>query len=258
MSTDDFGERTQKPTERRRREARARGEVARSADLVSSSVLLGAAAALWYIAPGLGRTLGVIMRDGLSTNAPMPLTIELATRLLTGLAARLTPGLSSLLLILVAMAALANLIQSGFLWTPQNLLPRFERLDPARGLQRWVSLDTWMSLLAGGIKLSVLVLVLIAFAQLRLSSLRGLATSEPLELFSLAAHLMAEFGLLLSLSLFVLALLDYGYQFWRHEQRLMMTVEEVRREQREDETDPRLRRARRDMATEAATRINGV
>jgi len=43
MSTDEFGERTEQPTDRRRTQARERGNVARSVDLTAAGLLLGAA-----------------------------------------------------------------------------------------------------------------------------------------------------------------------------------------------------------------------
>ena len=255
--SDDFGDRTQKPTERRRREARARGEVARSADLVAASVLLVTMAALGWLGSQLADVLARAMRDGLISAPQSSVTAESAVQTMTVLATRLAVGVVPLLLIAVAAAALGNLVQTGFLWTPAALLPKFERLDLAKGFGRWVSLNAWVALGAGLVKLTVLVAVLIAFVRVRLPSAGPLTQGEPAELLGFAARTIAELGLLLALSLFVLALFDYGWQFWRHEQSLMMTVEELRREQREDSIDPRLRRTRSDLATDAIDRVTG-
>ena len=255
--SDDFGDRTQKPTERRRREARARGEVARSADLVAASVLLVTMAALWWLGPQLTDVLARAMRDGLSSAPRSPFTAESVTQSMTLLAVRLAAGVVPLLLIALATAALGSLVQTGFLWTPAALVPKFERLDLGKGLGRWVSLNSWVALGVALLKLAVLVAVLIAFVRVRLPSAGPLTQGEPAELLGFAARTIVELGLLLALSLFVLALLDYGWQFWRHEQGLMMTVEELRREQREDSIDPRMSRARNDLATEAVSRVTG-
>ena len=255
--SDDFGDRTQKPTERRRREARARGEVARSADLVAASVLLVTLAALWWLGPQLVEVLARIMRDGLSSVPRTPVTAESVALTMSLLATRLAVAVAPLLLIALAAAALGSLVQTGFLWTPAALLPKLERLDLANGLGRWVSWNAWVALGAGLVKLTVLVAVLIAFVRVRLPSAGALTQGEPADLLGFAARTIVELGLLLSLSLFVLALLDYGWQYWRHEQSLMMTVEELRREQREDSIDPRMRRARGDIATEAVSRVTG-
>ncbi len=255
MSAADFGERTQPPTERRRREARARGAVARSADLVAAFVLLAAMAALWWLGPGVAQHLAGTMRSGLSSASALPLTAEVAADMLTLLALRLALAAGPLLLIAVGAAALGSLIQTGFLWTPSLALPKWERVDPANGLGRWMSSGTWVALAMGLVKLATLLGVLVAFARARLSTLGAFSTGEPAELLSLIARSLGELGLLLSLTLFGLALLDYGFQFWRHEQSLLMTVEEVRREQREESLDPRLKRRRDDLAAAA---VSGV
>ena len=255
--SDDFGDRTQKPTERRRREARARGEVARSADLVAASVLLVTLAALWWLGPQLADVLARAMRDGLSSTPRLSVTAESVSQTIALLVTRLAAGVVPLLLISLAAAALGSLVQTGFLWTPAALLPKFERLDLAKGLGQWVSLNSWVALGAGLVKLTVLVAVLIAFVRVRLPSAGPLTQGEPAELLSFAARTIVELGLLLALSLFVLALLDYGWQFWRHERNLMMTVEELRREQREDSIDPRMKRVRSDLATEAVSPVTG-
>ncbi len=255
--SDDFGDRTQKPTERRRREARARGEVARSADLVAASVLLATMAALWWLGPQLADVLARAMRDGLMSASRLPVTAESVAQTTTLLATRLAVGVVPLLLIALAAAAVGSLVQTGFLWTPTALMPKFERLDLAKGLGRWVSLNSWVALGAGLVKLMVLIAVLIAFVRVRLPSAGPLTQGEPAELLGFAARTIVELGLLLALSLFVLSLLDYGWQFWRHEQSLMMTVEELRREQHEDSIDPRMKRTRSDLATEAVSPVIG-
>ncbi len=255
--SDDFGDRTQKPTERRRREARARGEVARSADLVAASVLLVTMAALWWLGPQLADVLARAMRDGLMSAPQSPVSAESVAQTMTLLATRLAAGVVPLLLIVLAAATVGSLVQTGFLWTPAALLPKFERLDLAKGFGRWVSWNAWVALGTGLVKLTVLVAVLIAFVRVRLPSAGPLTQGEPAELLGFAARTIVELGLLLALSLFVLALLDYGWHFWRHEQRLMMTVEELRREQREDSIDPRMKRAHSDLATEAVSPVTG-
>ena len=256
--SDDFGDRTQQPTERRRREARARGEVARSAELVAASVLLMTTAALWWLGPQVADALARAMRDGLSSVPPSSLTAETVAQTMTLLATRLAVGVVPLLLIALAAAALGSLVQTGFLWTPAALLPKWERLDLAKGLGRWMSMNSWISLGTGVVKLTVLIAVLIAFVRVRLPSAGPLTQGEPAELLGFAARTLVELGLLLALSLFVLALVDYGWQYWRHEQSLMMTVEELRREQREDSLDPRMKRARSDLATEAVSPVTGA
>ena len=66
-----------------------------------------------------------------------------------------------------------------------------------------------------------------------------------------SAQLIGELCVQLSACLVLLALVDYGFRFWRHEQGLKMTIEERRREQQDDQVDPRIKQRR----AEAINRI---
>jgi flagellar biosynthesis protein FlhB len=253
MSSDETGERTQPPTERRRREARARGEVARSADLVAALVLLSAMVTLWWLGPSLGTEITGMMREGLSATPRATLTEQAASAIFARLAIRVAGASLPMLLLVMTVAVAANLIQTGFLWVPSSILPRFDRVDPGRSVRRWMSGSVWVGLGAALIRLLVLFAVLIAFVRYRLTSAAPLAEGEPIGLLSLSTGLLGELGVMLSLTLVVLALIDYAYQFWRYEQSLKMTVEEVRREQREDAGNPQIKRRRKEVAASRGT-----
>jgi flagellar biosynthetic protein FlhB len=254
MSTDDTGERTQRPTERRRREARARGEVARSSDLVSALVLLSATLGIWWLGPGLESELAGMMRSTLSSQPPTSINEQVVVETFLHLATRLSIVLLPILFVIAAAAAAASLVQTGFIWVPTAVLPQLERLDMARGFSRWWSMSTWFGLFLSMIKLAILFGVLMTYARVRLISADPLVTGSPSVIYSISTMLIGELAVVLSLSLVVLAIADYGYQFWQAECRLMMTVEEVRREQREDETNPHLKRRRRELAVADTSR----
>lgn len=253
MSTDEIGERTQRPTERRRREARARGEVARSSDLVTALVLLSATLGLWWLGPALGSELAGMMRSAI-TSPSTSIDQQIAVENSAHVAKRLGVVLLPILLLIASVAAAASLVQTGFLWIPTAVLPQAERLDLSRGIGRWWSMSTWFGLLLSVIKLLVLSGVLLTYARMRLTSADALVTGPPSVIYAIATTLIGELALVLSLSLVVLAAADYGYQFWQAERRLKMTIEELRREQREDEANPNLKRRRREMAASEASR----
>lgn len=254
MSTDDTGERTQRPTERRRREARARGEVARSSDLVSALVLLSASLGIWWLGPGLGSELAGMMRSALSSQPLTSINEQVVGENFLHLATRLGTVLLPILFVIAASAATASLVQTGFLWVPTAVLPQLARLDVSRGFSRWSSMPAWFGLILSMIKLAILFCVLVTYASVRLISADPLVTGSASVIYSITTMLIGELAVVLSLSLVVLAIADYGYQFWQAERRLMMTIEEVRREQREDETNPHLKRRRRELAVAEASR----
>jgi len=263
MSTDDSGERTQRPTERRRREARARGNVARSPDVVSSLVLLAAGAGLWWLGPNLHTSLAVLTASSLKAAPLTSLTPADVAARLTDVALQLSAVALPILLLVVLSAALSHLVQSGILWVPAAVLPNTERVNPASGLSRLGTMNAWLRPLWGFCKLGVLIATLIVYLQTNLSSAGPLVQGSPWAIFSLAAQLVGGLALTLSLVLLTLAIANYLFHYWQNERRLMMTVEEVRREQREDESDPRIKQRRQSVIrsgarTAAASQIDGI
>ncbi len=253
MSNDDYSDRTQPPTDRRRREARTRGEVARSAGLVSALVLLAATASLWYLGPALVTEFASQMKSGL-TSPTTSLDHDQVTSSLTSIAIRLALVALPILLIIATSAAVANLLQTGLLWAPAKVIPRFDRLDPGQAFARWWTASSWLDLGGSLIKVVLLLGVLTIFVRARLTTAAPLVQGSPQILFSLTTRLMGELAVVLSLSLVVLAIVDYAWRYWQHEQQLKMTIEEVRREQREDEGDPQIKQRRRQIATSPTAR----
>lgn len=244
---DESGDRTERPTERRRREARARGDVARSSDLVVAIVLLAAGIAFGWLAPRLNAEFAGMLRSSLTSVPAAVPDAQSAAMYVRQIMSRVAMPVLAMLLAIVGAAATANLIQSGFLWIPETVMPQWKRLDPGRALLRWWSLHAWYSQLAGILKLAVLLGVLAIYLRTRLASAGALMEGTPQVMFHLAGQLLGECAMLLAVSLLLLAIADYGYQFWRFERSLMMTVEEVRRERMDDEPDPNVKRRQREL-----------
>jgi flagellar biosynthesis protein FlhB len=157
-----------------------------------------------------------------------------------------------LLAALLAAALAAPLLIGGWNFAPGAVLPHFERLDPANGMQRFFSLSALVDL--GKVALVAILLAAVGaytvaghmgeFASLSLQSLPAAASQ-------LSSILLTAF-MLLAGTLAVSAALDVPYQITRYRNMLRMTVQEARQEEKEMQGDPRIkqnvRRAMREMA----------
>lgn len=251
--TDEFGERTLPPTERRRREARARGDVARSSQLVAAGVLLVSMISLRFMAPRIVTDLASLLRDGFEAEQVTEMSSNLVRDQIQMMSVRLVTSVLSVLLIGVVAALAINLLQTGLMWNPDRIMPQFARLAPSTQWSRWTSAGSWLSLVGVSGRIFVMLLAMVAFSSTRLGRLQVLATAGPSEMIVIAAQLISELGVILALVLFSLAMVDYGWQFWQREQRLKMTVEEMRRERRESEADPRWKKARAQIVTNTSS-----
>ena len=242
--------RTEQPTPRRLRRARLRGEVAVSRDLTGAVAFLGGTAALAVAGPSLARDLSGALRAGLVRGiagdvAPWPALLD-AVALLARCA--LPPCAAALL-----GAVAAGLLQARGLFTLEPLRFRIDRLDPLRGLTRLTSADQLLAAALGSAKACV---VLIAGWRLLGSSAAELARSprlDPTGTLRLLSSSAVRSALQLGAIAAAFGVLDLALASRRLRKALMMTRDEVRREHRQDEGDPRHRAERRRLHRALAT-----
>lgn len=234
-------ERTEAPSARRLREARRRGEAPVSADLTAAAALAGGVVALALGGAACARSLAQGMRDALSAaplSGPEP-AAALARSGVALLEAVLVPAGGAL-----AGTVLAGLLQTGFLFAPAAVAPRWDRLDPLRGLRRLLSVPQLASVALGLLKAAVLLGVGVLWLRAAAPSLAALARLEPAGLWR-ALPLVGELTGRLALAVVALGAADHLRVRRRHLRSLRLTRDEARRELREDEGDPALRGERR-------------
>jgi type III secretion protein U len=236
------GNRTEPPTPRRLREARRRGEVAVSRDLAAATSLAAGVAALLAAGPGvvsgLAGHLAASIVAAVSAD-PAPETALAAAAGALGRAA--APPLVAAL----GAGLLAGGLQTRFLLVPSLAAPRWDRIDPRAGLRRLLSpgraglaaLGTARALLCAGIGLLLLRAGAPALAALPRLGAAGLAEALP--------GLSRPQALATSALLGAFGLLDLALARRRLGRSLRMTREEVLREQRSEEGEPRLKAERR-------------
>lgn len=242
---EDQGSKTEKATPRRKREARAEGQIPRSVDVVQWGVLV---AATFFAPPLLGRvltSLQVRSRSAIALSAQRELEPVLV--LLWGLVADLAIGLVAMMMLIMLMTLAGLAVQGGVMVSGRSLKPKWQRLSPLAGFKRLVSpdslVDTAKSLLRLAMLAVVVTLVVPSVARDHLSG-GSIGASEGAVLAAadvvLLLRLLAVAGLLVGLA-------DIGFQRWRTERKLRMTKHEVKQEMRSNEGNPEVRARRRQL-----------
>lgn len=251
---DSQDERTEKPSPQRRQQGRLRGQVARSAQLVGAVVLLGTSAGLTMLGGALCAHLLTTLEQQLQTPDMLqvhPHRVIEQTRVLLGSGLL---ALLPLLVLVVLLAAAANVLQFGFLVAPQAIKPQWSRLSPGRV---WSHLFSALGLLGvGSTLLKGLVIVTVAALLLwrELPALRLLSRLSPRELAEYTGTSLGSFALKLSTALCAFAALDYVLQRWRQNRSLRMTRDELHDEERQREGDPLVRQRRRAVRSSVSRR----
>lgn len=252
-------DRSQPATPHRLQEARRRGQVARSAELVASVVLLAAALAL--AAKGLS-SLSSLFEGPRTLWTPSLFKSSPGDGVVGGLAlAALERALSIVALplgALMAIAILASFAQTGPVWSTHPLHPDLARLSPAQGVKRVFSLRALFDAGRAVVKVAVVAAVtlfVLAELQPRAGLLVHLAPPAALRL------ILAEVGrisLLLALSLMAVAVLDLLWTRYEFARQMRMSHRELRDELRHREGDPRIRSRMRVLRREMLSRLQAI
>jgi type III secretion protein U len=227
------GEATEEPTPRRLAEARRRGEVAVSRELVGAAAFGAAVLVLAWDAPAEVAAVVAGMRTALS-GAVAGQGGMAASHVALALAARL---LAPVLVAVLAAALAVGLAQTRGLVSP----PRVDlgRVTSATAWRRLFDGGAVAGALAGLLKVAlvggVAALVLWPLVGAGISSLTG--TRAPRLLGALGV-LTERLGARLALVLLAVGLVDFLLARRRHLRGLRMTRDEVRRDYKEAEGDP--------------------
>ncbi|WP_298863368.1 flagellar biosynthesis protein FlhB [uncultured Gimesia sp.] len=253
MAENDTGEKTEQPTDRRRNEAREKGNIAKSTDLNAAGMMLAAAGALYFFAIGLNSDMKNLMETTLTT--PVWLRVEpvLIIQRCESIVKMFLQGTAMTMLVLFISAVFLNIVQVGFMVSPDVLQIKWERLNPIEGAKRIISVRGLMKLAVSLGKLSLLVLIASWFSYLVFPSFVALMGAPPETILRDIFNSTVELGILLALALILLGALDFAFQKWKHEKDLMMSKQEIREEMKSMEGDPLLRQRRREAHRKLAT-----
>jgi type III secretion protein U len=240
----------QKPTPRRLREARKRGDVVFSADVASTAVFAVVVASLWL----LGATSFGLLRE-LWRHATSAELLARPDDRLAELLHHTGHVLLWIALPVTALAALAGIagsfFQVGGVVAFSRLKPDIGRLAPSRGLQRIFSARNLVNL--AKMLAKTLLLIVLVGATLRglLDTALKLGWLSPAAIMVVGAH--AVLGLFGAAAVIYAALagVDYVHQHHEHVKSLRMSIAEVRRDHKDAEGDPLTRARRRGAHYEA-------
>ncbi len=247
------GEKTLAPTEKRRREAAAKGDVLRSREVATAVAVLVGAAWLKFAGPWLFDRLSAALRSGLSWDRSAVEVFDPAGAIQAVTWAVTPPLLSLAMAVLVAVSA-TQLAHGDGRWVGASALPKASRLDPLAGLKRMFGAQGWIEVGKGILKVVLLGAIAYTWAKSSLGDLLGLGRAASLG-GSLRQGWDALTALLFALSagLLVIALIDWPVQWLRRFMRLRMSSQEMRDEHKESEGSPERKAAQRGRARQYAS-----
>ena len=251
---DSAQERTESATPRRREQARRKGQVPRSRELNTMTVMLAGAGTMAVLGEWMFARLESMLIAGLAAPAHRGFDVDDVVGALGVPAQDALVTFAPLFALLLVAAFAGPAMLGGLVLSADALAPKLERLNPVRGLKRIFSLQALVELGKTLLKFAVLAGLSIALLAALADDLLALGLMSPLDgLAAAAAHVKLAF-VVLAAGLVVIAAVDVPFQIWNHLKRLRMTRQEVKDELKETEGNPEVRGKIRRLQQQAAQR----
>jgi type III secretion protein U len=245
------GEKTEPPTPKRLRDAREKGQVARSKEIAGTLGLTILLAYVWFRADSLREAFAELIFVAANA-ASLPFAAGLGQ--MADAASTITVQLIAPVIgIAIVAAILGNIVQIGALFAFEAVKPSLNKLNPASALKKIVSAKNFLDFGKNIIKTALLSLVLLLVIRYGIGDLVRAGACGLGCTVAVFSRLMA-YTIALSMFIFVAAAgVDYALERWQYMKGLKMTKDEVKREYKEMEGDPHIKGRRRQLHHELAT-----
>ncbi|NVM23036.1 MAG: flagellar biosynthesis protein FlhB [Desulfobacterales bacterium] len=252
MPGGDFQDKTEKATPRKRREAREKGQVAKSREVASVAVLLAGLSALYLFGSYIYSHIRSLMQESFSMLSSPTLGITDFLALNHYMVHRFIAIVIPVMIVVFVIAILSNFMQVGVILSWEPIMPKFSKVSPVKGMSRLFSKQSLMELFKSLAKLAVVGATAYWTVKGEMDDLLILGDMGVPAIALYILKVIFKMFILVSIVLIFLAALDYAFQKWQFEQQLKMTKQEVKEEFKRTEGDPlvksRIRRLQQEVA----------
>jgi flagellar biosynthetic protein FlhB len=250
----DSASKTEEPSSRKLQQARDKGEVVKTPDLAALASLSGAAAVLALGGGWLSRNLMQTMTPFLASPDSMSLDNNGGVQIMRAAVMAAAPVMGAVILTGCAAGVAGNLIQTGFMFSPERLSFDFSKLSLASGFKRIFGLDGFVQFLKSLVKVTLTGLLAWWVLTPHMAQLEGLASMDPVTLMVFSADVLRRLVFAVAAFLLVIAGADWFWQRQRFMKRMRMTKEELKEDFKQSEGDPHIKARQKQLRNERARR----
>ncbi|GFM82755.1 flagellar biosynthetic protein FlhB [Pseudomonas cichorii] len=253
MAENENGQdKTEDPTEKKVRDSRAEGQIARSKELTTLVVMLMGAGGLLMFGSDIAQMMVELMRNNFTISRETLMDTTYMGRLLLSSGEHALIVVLPFLIAMLVAALVGPIMLGGWLFATKSLAPKFSRMNPASGLKRMFSPHALVELLKSFAKFLIILAVALVVLSKERNDLVSIA-HEPLEQAIIHSLLVVGWSSFwMACGLFFIAAADVPFQLYEAHKKLLMTKQEVRDEHKNSEGSPevkqRIRQLQREMS----------
>ena len=255
MSEESFQEKTEQPTPKKIADARKKGTVAQSREIPSAIILLTSLGFFFFSGSwmflslsefmgGMFRNIGSFRIHDITTVSTLSILI------LKNVLSIILP----FMLAVVVAGIVANIVQIGFLFSPEAFSPKLSKFNPISGIKKLFSLKSLVELVKSLIKITFVGGIAYLTIKTELKTIPTLMQMDIKDIISFIGITSFKICMYVSMALIIMAILDYAYQKYEHTKSLKMTKQEIKDEHKQSEGDPKVKARIRSIQIEMSRR----
>ena len=254
MSEDSDAEKTEPASQKRIDQAREEGDVPRSREVATFTVLLAAGSVLWFAGDAMVRRVMAAMASGLRLDREQIFNPDVLIERVAVDVGSVLLGCLPLAFVVMMVALASPLLVGGWLFSSKAFMPNFMKLDPIKGLGNMFSVNAIVEFLKAIGKAIVVGFVSWLVIKHESDAVMGLLF-EPLRTGSVhMLDLLAHSFFYMVGALALIAMIDGPYQIWHYADKMKMTRQEVIQESKESDGNPQVKAKIRQMQREMSRR----
>lgn len=245
-------ERTEQPTEKRKNDARKKGQIPRSKELNTMLSLLFGAFGLVIMGGPMSAEFISLFQSALVFDREVAFDSEMIAVRLVDLIISSLVILAPFFAVMIVGAVVGPIFMGGWLFSPSSMAFKLEKLNPGKGLKRVFSSKGLLELLKALFKFIILAVCTAILFSVFIDQILGLGSLIPSKAFVESVTILRWSLVVLSFTLIFIVVLDVPFVLWDHNKQLKMTLREVKDELKESDGRPevkgRIRMLQREMS----------
>lgn len=248
-----FQEKTEQPTEKRLEEAKKKGQIAQSRELPLCLMILFTSIFLYFMTSHGFQEMFKVYVTYIS-NINLDVNPSNIYSILSFGAYRWMWIMMPIFALLLIITIFGTVLQTGFLWSPEAMQFKLEKLNPLSGIKRLFSKRSAIEVLKSILKIAILAYIAYTIILNELPTILSLPGKDAATIASYLGTTCFYLAIKVGVIFLFLAALDFLFQKWQHKKDLMMTQQEVKEEYKEREGNPLVKSRIRSLQREVARR----
>ena len=255
MSTEDTSqERTEQATPKRVDEAREKGQISRSKELSTMSILMASALIFVFLGQQLSMSLQTLMKDNFIIDRKNIFDDVYPFHAIVDSGKDVLMDFAPFLALLLIIAFFAPMMVGGWLFSPQAISVKLDKLNPISGLKRLFSMNSLMELGKALAKFILIVGTAVFLLWHNIYELLSVGRNGLEAGLIDASNIILACFFIVCLSTILIAAVDVPFQIWNHAKQLKMTKQQIKDEMKDTEGKPEVKSQIRMLQQELANR----